>query len=49
MNDITEIFQAMSYGPAPEQADYVEDWLGRHASGFELFIDGQWRRPQTSL
>ncbi len=48
MNDITEIFQAMSYGPAPEQADYVEDWLGRHASGFELFIDGQWCQPQTS-
>ena len=48
MNDITEIFQAMSYGPAPEQADYVEDWLGQHESGFELFIDGQWCRPQTS-
>ena len=48
MNEVKEIFQTMSYGPAAEQADYVEEWLGQHSDGFELFIDGTWRRPLTS-
>ena len=48
MNDVKEIFQTMSYGPALEQADYVEDWLRQHETGFGLFIDGKWRQPLTS-
>lgn len=42
MNKIEEIFDTMSYGPAPEQSDYVEKWLEEHHDGFELFIGGQW-------
>ncbi|MFT4824477.1 MAG: aldehyde dehydrogenase (NAD+) [Halioglobus sp.] len=42
MNKIEEIFDSMSYGPAAEQSDYVENWLQEHDAGFELFIDGQW-------
>ncbi|MBE9537692.1 MAG: aldehyde dehydrogenase family protein [Proteobacteria bacterium] len=38
----------MSYGPAPEQSDYVEDWLAQHKNGFKLFINGQWCKPLTS-
>jgi len=48
MSDIEEIFQTMSYGPASEQSDYVEDWLAEHKSGFELFINGQWQKPLSS-
>jgi aldehyde dehydrogenase (NAD+) len=47
-NSVDEIFQTMSYGPAPEQSDYVEDWLEQHKDGFGLFIDGQWQAPLTS-
>ncbi|GER04633.1 hypothetical protein JCM17846_23150 [Iodidimonas nitroreducens] len=43
---IAEIFDSMSYGPAPEQSDYVTDWLARHEGGFDLFIDGQWQAPE---
>ncbi|MFK8047978.1 MAG: aldehyde dehydrogenase family protein [Halioglobus sp.] len=42
MNQIEEIFETMSYGPAPEQSDYVENWLHEHRDGFALFIDGKW-------
>ena len=49
MNEVKEIFQTMSYGPAAEQADYVEEWLGQHSDGFELFINGTWCRPLTSV
>ena len=48
MNDVEEIFHTMSYGPALEQSDYVETWLDEHKNGFDLFIDGQWRKPLTS-
>lgn len=48
-NNVDEIFQTMNYGPAPEQADYGEDWLAQHKSGFELFIDGQWQAPVATI
>ena len=48
MNEVAEIFQTMNYGPAPEQSDYVIDWLQQHQSGFELFIGGEWRQPKTA-
>ncbi|PCI33548.1 MAG: aldehyde dehydrogenase [Alphaproteobacteria bacterium] len=40
--NISEIYKTMSYGPAPEQADYVHDWLNSHDQGFKLFINGEW-------
>ncbi len=42
MTKIEEIFDSMSYGPALEQSDYVENWLQEHSKGFKLFIDGRW-------
>lgn len=45
MTDIVDIYEDMSYGPAPEQAGYVRDWLKRHARGFDFFIDGRWTPP----
>ncbi|WP_339863521.1 aldehyde dehydrogenase family protein [Paremcibacter congregatus] len=46
--NISEIFNSMSYGPAPEQSDYVHDWLKSHKEGFKLYINGKWVAPKTS-
>jgi len=42
--NVAQILKDMSYGPAPEDASYVRDWLKERESGFELFIDGAWRK-----
>jgi aldehyde dehydrogenase (NAD+) len=46
MSSVPEIFDTLSYGPAPEDARAVREWLGAHADGFRLFIGGQWRPSQ---
>ena len=46
MSSVPEIFDTLSYGPAPEDARPVREWLAAHADGFRLFIDGQWRASQ---
>jgi aldehyde dehydrogenase (NAD+) len=43
MSSVPEIFDTLTYGPAPEDARAVREWLGAHASGFRLFVGGQWR------
>jgi aldehyde dehydrogenase (NAD+) len=43
MSSVPEIFDTLSYGPAPEDASAVREWLAAHADGFRLFIGGQWR------
>jgi aldehyde dehydrogenase (NAD+) len=45
MNTVSEIFDTMSYGPAPEADALARTWLAAHAAGFELFIGGQWVPP----
>ncbi len=45
MPNVAEIFEDMSYGPAPEQADYVSNWLDRHDRRFGMFIGGAWTPP----
>ncbi|GAB4131866.1 MAG: aldehyde dehydrogenase family protein [Rhodothalassiaceae bacterium] len=48
MTNVARILDEMSYGPAPEQADAVMDWLKRHEKdGFGLFIGGEWRAPEN--
>ncbi|HVQ45401.1 MAG TPA: aldehyde dehydrogenase family protein [Gemmatimonadales bacterium] len=42
MASIPEIFQSMEYGPAPESANPVQEWLDRHGRRFGLFIAGRW-------
>ncbi len=39
---ITDIFDTMNYGPAPESAQAALDWLERHERSFGLFINGEW-------
>jgi aldehyde dehydrogenase (NAD+) len=43
MNSVPEIFDRLSYGPAPEEAGAARGWLEAHAEGFALFIGGEWR------
>jgi aldehyde dehydrogenase (NAD+) len=42
MNEITEIFETLEYGPAPESTDSVEAWLEQHGREFSHWIDGAW-------
>jgi len=37
---IKEIYDAMTYGPAPENADEAFQFLDEHIRKFNLFIDG---------
>ncbi|MCW6506872.1 aldehyde dehydrogenase family protein [Lichenifustis flavocetrariae] len=45
MPQIKEILETMDYGPAPEAADHVREWLKAHAAGFGHFIDGRFTTP----
>ncbi|HSH02613.1 MAG TPA: aldehyde dehydrogenase family protein [Anaerolineae bacterium] len=41
MSQVAEIFETMSYGPAPESASAAEQWLAEHGRKFGLFINNQ--------
>ena len=45
MPQLTELFQTLPYGPAPESAAAAIAWLDRHDRRFDLFIDNQWTPP----
>jgi aldehyde dehydrogenase (NAD+) len=47
MASVPEIFQSMSYGPAPEPAGPAQGWLEQHGREFGLFIGGEWTRVGT--
>ena len=42
---VKEIFEAMSYGPAPESAAEAQAWLAKHARTFGNFINGAFTAP----
>jgi aldehyde dehydrogenase (NAD+) len=46
---VPEIFDSLDYGPAPEDAAYVYEWLQQHAKGFGHFINGQFTKPGRAL
>jgi len=43
--DVTELFETMDYGPAPESASAANAWLDDHEKQFGLFINNQWVKP----
>lgn len=43
---ISEIFQTLEYGPAPEAASGVNAWLDKHGRSFGHFINGKWVKPK---
>src|SRR5690349_15183551 len=42
---VADIFESMSYGPAPETNAPARAWLAAHAPHLRLFIGGEWRDP----
>ena len=42
---IRDIFNEMSYGPAPESSAEAQDWLKAHGSRFGHWIDGGFTKP----
>ena len=41
MSKTADIFETMEYGPAPEQSDYVYDWIRGKPGGFKHYINGE--------
>src|SRR6267143_778375 len=39
---ISEIFETMEYGPAPETEQPALEWIARHGAGFGLYVGGRW-------
>ena len=44
---IKEIYETMTYGPAPENADEAIQFLEDHKRKFNLFINGKWVQPTS--
>jgi aldehyde dehydrogenase (NAD+) len=44
---IKEIYDTMSYGPAPESSTEAIQFLDDHKRKFKLFIDGEWVAPSS--
>jgi len=42
---VSEIFNTMDYGPAPESTTEALDWIARHKGRFGHFIDGRFTAP----
>ena len=45
---LSDIFETMEYGPAPESAVAVNTWLEEHNRHFGLFINNEWIFPEGS-
>ncbi len=41
---VSEIFNNLDYGPAPESADHAFAWLDQYDRQFDLFVDGKWEK-----
>ncbi|MGB8815093.1 MAG: aldehyde dehydrogenase family protein [Paracoccaceae bacterium] len=46
---IRDIFDAMSYGPAPESSVEAMDWIAKHNGTFGHWIDGAFSAPGVSF
>jgi aldehyde dehydrogenase (NAD+) len=42
MTTVSEAFETMAYGPAPESDKPALEWIARHTGAFGLFIGGRW-------
>jgi len=45
-SSVREIFETMSYGPAPEAQDSAQQWLAKHDHKLGHFINGSWTAPE---
>src|SRR2546425_13225109 len=46
---ISEIFETMEYGPAPEAEQPALEWIARHGGEFGLYVGGRWVKGQDGL
>jgi aldehyde dehydrogenase (NAD+) len=44
---VSEIFETMDYGPAPESKEQAEAWIASHGKSFKQFINGKWVAPKS--
>ena len=44
MTTVSEIFETMAYGPAPESDKPALEWIARQHGAFGLFIGGRWTK-----
>src|SRR5688572_4607490 len=42
MTTVSEIYQTMAYGPAPESDKQALEWIAKHGGQLGLFIGGRW-------
>src|SRR3989449_4187740 len=47
MTTVSEIFETMAYGPAPESDKPALEWIARHDGAFGLFIGGRWTQGKS--
>src|SRR2546426_9104988 len=47
MTTVSEIFETMAYGPAPESDKPALEWIARHDGAFGLFIGGRWTNGKS--
>ena len=45
MSEISQVFDTLDYGPAPESAQFANEWLEKHDRCFGHFIGGAWTDP----
>ena len=48
MTTVAEIFETMTYGPAPESAKPALDWIATHGGEFGQFIGGKFVRAKST-
>jgi len=41
---VTDLYQSMEYGPAPESDAIAQEWLDQHRRSFGHFVGGRWRK-----
>ena len=46
---VKDIYNTMTYGPAPESASQANAFLDAHNRTFQLFIDGVWKAPASGI
>src|SRR5439155_1307762 len=44
---VSELFETMAYGPAPESDKPALEWIAHHGSDFGLFVGGQWTKGKN--
>src|SRR5260370_1561313 len=47
MTTVSEIFETMAYGPAPESDKPALEWIARQSGAFGLFIGGRWAQRKN--